>query len=133
MACAKRNRKRLLLSISIQVKKTHDPFESGARVEVKAVLVERDKAKRRQARLRRARSLRGFPGAQDLEDLDQLAQVVGVVVGQEEDFAEEGLAGAAGDGGFEIGLGVEDEFLHGFAAGFEIADAFLPGGCGGRG
>jgi hypothetical protein len=50
--------------------------------------------------------LRRRPGAQKTPQQHQLAKVVGVVVGHQEGFAEDGLAVAPGEAAVEIGGGV---------------------------
>lgn len=58
--------------------------------------------------------------------------MVGVVVGYEQGFAEDGLAFAPGDLCEEIGLGIFHEIVHGFRVAVDLVDAFVPGVGGGR-
>jgi len=74
-----------------------------------------------------------FPGAQLATEQEQFAEVVGVVVGSEQDFAEDGLAVAVGERGEEIGGFVFYDFDHGFKVGAERGCAFAPGSVVGRG
>ena len=50
-----------------------------------------------------------------------------VVIGQQQGFAEDGLAFAPGNFPEEIGLRVRDEVLHGFEVVAKFFDAFFPG------
>ena len=59
--------------------------------------------------------------------------MVGVVIGQEQGFAEDGLAVAPGDAGEQVSLGILHERLHGLQVAAELLDAFGPGCGGGRG
>ncbi len=54
----------------------------------------------------RERFLRSLPGSEQAANVDQLGQVVGVVVGYQQGFAEDGLAVAPGNLGKEVGLGI---------------------------
>ncbi len=62
----------------------------------------------------------------------QLPDMVGVVVDDEQGFAEEGLAIAVGDFGEEVVGGVGDEVGELFVVFMEGGDAFVPRGVGGR-
>lgn len=53
--------------------------------------------------------------------------MVGVVVGKEEGFAEDGLAGAVGKRREEVGIFVLDEFDHVFTVDAKRGDGFVPG------
>jgi len=60
-----------------------------------------------------------------------LAEVVGIVVGDEEGFAENGLAIAVGDLGVEIGRGIRDKLTHGVEVVADLGDGAVPiFGCG---
>jgi len=58
---------------------------------------------------------------------------MGVVSGQEQSFAEDGLAVSPGNLGEEIGLRIFHQGLHGLQVSAEFLDAGVPGSAAGRG
>lgn len=72
--------------------------------------------------------------AENTTQNQEFAQVVGVVVGDEEGFAEDGLAGAVRERREEVRVFVLHEFDHGVEIGVEGFDRVVPGfGVGRRG
>ena len=67
------------------------------------------------------------PGAEETAKDDEFAEMVGVVVGDEEGFAEEVLAVAPAERFVEIGGGIFDESFEGFEIGADGCDGFVPG------
>ena len=71
--------------------------------------------------------LLGFgPGAEGAAEVDELAEVIGIVVGEDEGFAQNGLALAVGDFGVEIGARIFDELNHFAQIVFKGFDGFVP-------
>ena len=58
---------------------------------------------------------------------DDLAEVVAVVVGGEEDFAQEALAVSPGDGGVEVLGRIHDHLFEFSEIGVERSDGLVPG------
>src|SRR4029077_9310472 len=58
----------------------------------------------------------------------KLAEVVGIVIGEEQGFAQDGLTGAVRDGRGKIRSGIHHKFLHLSQVTVERFHAFVPGG-----
>ncbi len=71
------------------------------------------------------------PGAEEATEDDEFAEMVGVVVGDEEGFAEKVLALAPAERFEEVGLWVFDECDEGFEVGVDEFDGAVPGVVGG--
>lgn len=74
----------------------------------------------------------GLPGAGLAAKQDELAEMIGVVIGDEHGFTQDGLALAVRDASEEIRFRVLNQFDHGAQIGVEIANAAVPGGGVGR-
>ena len=72
------------------------------------------------------------PGGEEAADEDELAEVVGVVIGEEQGFVQQGLVVGVRDGGEEIGGRIFDFGGELLAVGAKGSDAFFPGFCVGR-
>jgi len=71
------------------------------------------------------------PGAEETAEDDEFAEMVGVVVGDEEGFAEKVLAVAPAKGFEEVRLRIFDERDEGFEIGVNDLDGTVPGVVGG--
>src|SRR5579885_75329 len=70
-----------------------------------------------------------FPSAEEAAEKKEFAEVIGVVVGDEEGFAEQRLTGAVGERGEEVGVLLADNPDQGVKSGTEGMDGLVPG-CG---
>ncbi len=73
-----------------------------------------------------------MPCAEQAAEDDEFAKVVGVVVGDEESFAEEVLAVAPAEGFVEVGVGLGEEGFELFGVAADGGDGLVPGVGGGR-
>src|SRR5207247_388543 len=73
-------------------------------------------------------TLLGLPGAEQASDQHELPQVIGVVVREDERFAQYRLPGAMREAGEQVRRRVAHQSPHGLVIALHLGDARVPGG-----